>query len=68
MYAVMNTNKYTGVVREVSRHASLREANDAHDAMEFKRDASIFEITADADGDEDFEPIAWEEVFARLRA
>lgn len=68
MYAVLDTNKYTGVVREVSRHASLRGANESHEAMEFRRDASIFEVTKDADGNEDFEPIAWEDVFARLRA
>ena len=68
MYAVMNTNKRTGVVSEVSRHADIEVAVAALEALEFKRDASVFAITTDADGDEGFDPINWQDYYASKRA
>ena len=66
--ANMKTNKRDGFVREVSRHETLAEAYDAYEGLEFKRGTSLFEITLDNEGDEDFDPIEWQTVFERLSA
>lgn len=66
MYAIIKTHKYRGVGDEQSRHHTLREAVEAHDAMEFNARSSICEIKTDEDGDEEFPELSWEDIYAQL--
>lgn len=66
-FAIMKTHKYRGTVDEQSRHATLREAVDAFEAMEFNGRSAIYRITRDEDGEEDFMELSWEAIEAELQ-
>lgn len=59
MYAIMNTDKTTGVVSEISRHATLDEANEAHEALKSNRNAALYAIIDDENGGEKFRKITY---------
>ena len=68
MYALMKTHKYRGGVEEQSRHATLREAVAAHDALEFSDRSAIYEIKTDSEGEEECVELSWESIYTELRA
>lgn len=68
MYAVIKTDPRSYAFSELSGHDSLREAYDALEGHEFKRDLSLASITVTGDGEDHYTALGWQAVFAELRA